>query len=146
LGFILGKPKYALICSVNSTVSIRVRREVVELADKMVRYELARSRSHAFNILIERGLSEVVKEVGFWEEVYRDVEELEKSGFKISHDGLNRLLDEGEEPVIYRHGRYLIICLWKRPSTAYHIEKMAGCEIAILKVSLMLPSAASLFR
>jgi hypothetical protein len=77
----------------------------------MVRYELARSRSHAFNILIERGLSEVVKEVGFWEEVYRDVEELEKSGFKISHDGLNRLLDEGEEPVIYRHGRYLIICL-----------------------------------
>jgi hypothetical protein len=45
----------------------------------MVRYELARSRSHAFNILIERGLSEVVKEVGFWEEVYRDVEELEKS-------------------------------------------------------------------
>jgi hypothetical protein len=54
---------------VNSTVSIRVRREVVELADKMVRYELARSRSHAFNILIERGLSEVVKEVGFWKEV-----------------------------------------------------------------------------
>jgi hypothetical protein len=146
LGFILGKPKYALICSVNSTVSIRVRREVVELADKMVRYGLATSRSHAFNILIERGLSEVVKEVGFREEVYRDVEELEKSGFKISHDGLNRLLDEGEEPVIYRHGRYLIICLWKRPSTAYHIEKMAGCEIAILKVSLMLPSAASLFR
>jgi predicted nucleic acid-binding protein len=47
----------------------------------------------------------------FEEEVFRDVEELEKSGFKISHDGLNRLLDEGEEPVIYRHGRYLIICL-----------------------------------
>jgi hypothetical protein len=111
LGFILGEPKYALICSVNSTVSIRVRREVVELANKMVRYGLARSRSHAFNILIERGLSEVVKEVGFREEVYRDVEELEKSGLKISHDGLNRLLDDGEEPVIYRHGRYLIICL-----------------------------------
>jgi hypothetical protein len=111
LGFILGKPKYALICGVNSTVSIRVRREVVELAYKMVRYGLARSRSHAFNILIERGLSEVVKEVGFWEEVYRDVEELEKSGFKISHGGLNRLLDEGEEPVLYRHEHYLIICL-----------------------------------
>ena len=79
LGFILGKPKYVLVCSVNSTVSIRVRREVVELADKMVRYELARSRSHAFNILIEKGLSEVVKEVGFWKEVYRDVEELQAS-------------------------------------------------------------------
>jgi hypothetical protein len=111
LGFILGKPKYALICSVNSTVSIRVRREVVELANKMVRYGLARSRSHAFNILIERGLSEVVKEVGFREEVYRDVEKLEKSGFKISHDGLNRLLDEGEEPVIYGHELYHIVCL-----------------------------------
>jgi len=78
----------------SSTVSIKVRREVVELADKMVRYGLARSRSHAFNILIERGLSEVVKEVGFWEEVYRDVEDLEKSGFKISHGGLNRLLEQ----------------------------------------------------
>jgi hypothetical protein len=31
----------------------------------------------------------------FEEEVFRDVGELEKSGFKISHDGLNRLLDEG---------------------------------------------------
>jgi hypothetical protein len=47
----------------------------------------------------------------FEEEVFRDVGELEKSGFKISHDGLNRLLDKGEEPVIYRYGRYLIICL-----------------------------------
>ncbi len=78
----------------SSTVSIKVRREVVELADKMVRYGLARSRSHAFNILIERGLSDVVKDVGFWEEVYRDVEDLEKSGFKISHGGLNRLLEQ----------------------------------------------------
>ncbi len=78
----------------SSTVSIKVRREVVELADKMIRYGLARSRSHAFNILIERGLSDVVKDVGFWEEVYRDVEDLEKSGFKISHGGLNRLLEQ----------------------------------------------------
>jgi hypothetical protein len=30
----------------------------------------------------------------FEEEVFRDVEDLEKSGFKISHGGLNRLLDE----------------------------------------------------
>ena len=63
----------------STTVSIKVCREVVELADKMVRYGLARSRSHAFNILIEKGLNEVVREVGFWEQVYRDVEELEKS-------------------------------------------------------------------
>ena len=37
------------------TVSIKVRREIVELADKMVGLGLARSRSHAFNIMIERG-------------------------------------------------------------------------------------------
>jgi len=39
----------------------------VELADKMVRYGIARSRSHAFNIMIEKGLSEVLKEVENWE-------------------------------------------------------------------------------
>jgi len=38
----------------NVSVSIKVRREIVELADKMVKYGLARSRNHAFNILIER--------------------------------------------------------------------------------------------
>jgi metal-responsive CopG/Arc/MetJ family transcriptional regulator len=76
------------------TVSIKVRKEIVELADKMVRYGLAKSRSHAFNILIEKCLNEVTKEVGFWEQVYRDVEELEKSGFKIAHGGLSRMLEE----------------------------------------------------
>jgi len=30
--------------------------EIVELADRMVRYGIARSRSHAFNIVIEKGL------------------------------------------------------------------------------------------
>jgi len=60
----------------------------------MVRYGLARSRSHAFNILIEKGLKEVMGEVGFWEQVYKDVEELEKSGFKLSHGELNRMLEE----------------------------------------------------
>jgi hypothetical protein len=60
----------------------------------MVRYGLARSRSHAFNILIEKGLSEVMREVGFWEQVYRDVEEPERSGFKIAHGGLSKMLEE----------------------------------------------------
>jgi len=84
----------------STTVSIKVRREVVELADKMVKYGLARSRSHAFNILIEKGLNEVVREVGFWEQVYKNVEELEKSGFRIAHRGLNKMLEEE------RHGKY----------------------------------------
>ncbi len=76
------------------TVSIKVRREIVELADKMVRLGLARSRSHAFNIMIERGLKEVLKEIEFWENVYREVEELKKKGFVLRHGGLTRLLEE----------------------------------------------------
>ncbi len=73
-------------------MSIKVRREIVELADKMVRYGLARSRNHAFNILIERGLSEVKREVEYWENVYRRVGELKRKGVKLSHGGLNELL------------------------------------------------------
>jgi len=76
------------------TVSIKVRREVVELADKMVRLGLAKSRSHAFNIMIEKGLKEVLKEVGFWENIYREVEELKKQGFVLKHGGLTKLLEE----------------------------------------------------
>ena len=76
------------------SVSIRVRREIVELAGKMVKYGLARSRNHAFNVLIERGLPRVKEEVEYWEGVYRRVEELRERGFKLSHGGLNKLLAE----------------------------------------------------
>uniref|UniRef100_A0A7J2U1Q6 VapB-type antitoxin n=1 Tax=Ignisphaera aggregans TaxID=334771 RepID=A0A7J2U1Q6_9CREN len=76
------------------TVSIKVRREVVELADKMVRLGLAKSKSHAFNIMIERGLKEVLKEVKFWENIYGEVEELKKQGFVLRHGGLTKLLEE----------------------------------------------------
>lgn len=79
------------------SVTIKVRREIAELADKMVRYGLARSRNHAFNVLIEKGLAEVRREVEFWESVYRRVEELKKRGFKLSHGGLNELLAEDRE-------------------------------------------------
>ena len=76
------------------TVSIKVRRELVELADKMVRYGLARSRSHAFNIMIEKGLENVRREVIFWEEVYQRAEEYRKKGYRIRHGGLTKLLEE----------------------------------------------------
>ena len=72
------------------TVSIKVRKELVELADKMIKLGLAKSRSHAFNIMIERGL----KEVEFWENIYRDVEELKKQNFVLRHGNLNKLLEE----------------------------------------------------
>jgi len=82
------------VIELSITVSIKVRREVVELADKMVRLGLAKSRSHAFNIMIEKGLKEVLKEVEFWENIYREVEELKKQGFVLKHGGLTKLLEE----------------------------------------------------
>lgn len=65
------------------TVSIKVRRELVELADRMVRYGIARSRSHAFNIMIEKGLSRVLEEVGFWDWVYERVKEFEEKDYGL---------------------------------------------------------------
>ena len=75
-------------------VTIRVRRELVELADRMVALGLARSRSHAFNLMIERGLRGVVEELERWESIYRRAEELERQGFRPRHGGLGRLLEE----------------------------------------------------
>jgi len=60
----------------------------------IVKYGLARSRNHAFNVLIERSLSEVKREVEYWESVYRRVEELKRMRFELSHGGLNKLLAE----------------------------------------------------
>jgi hypothetical protein len=60
----------------------------------MVEYGIARSRSHAFNIMIEKGLAEVLKKVKFWEGVYKRVEELERQGFRLRHGGLSELLSK----------------------------------------------------
>jgi len=79
---------------VSVSVSIKVPKEIVELADKMVKYGIARSRSHAFNIMIEKGLSRVVEEVELWESAYEKVEELRRMNFKIKHGRLNELLKE----------------------------------------------------
>ncbi len=76
------------------SVTIKVRREIVEIADKMVKYGLARSRSHAFNILIERGLNSVLREIEFWDSVYKKVEEYKRKNYVISHGGLSKLLKE----------------------------------------------------
>ncbi len=79
------------------SVSIEVRRELLELADKMVKYGIARSRSHAFNMMIERGLSWAIKEVEHWEDIHRRVEDLERQGFRLRHGGLSKLLEEGRD-------------------------------------------------
>jgi len=85
---------YTWVHLMSVTVTIKVFKELVELADKMVGHGLARSRSHAFNIMIEKGLKEVLREVEYWDNVYRKVEELKKQGFKLRHGGLNRILEE----------------------------------------------------
>jgi hypothetical protein len=56
----------------------------------IVKYGLARSRNHAFNILIKKVLLKL-REVGFWENMQRRFEELEED-FKLSHSGLNKLI------------------------------------------------------
>ncbi len=76
------------------TISIKVKRELVELAEKMVKYGLAKSRSNAFNLMIEKGLEEIKKEVGFWDRVYEKVKELEKKKVRLEHGKLNELLVE----------------------------------------------------
>jgi hypothetical protein len=74
----------------SATVYIKVRKELAELADKMIKLGLVKSKSHAFNIMIERGL----KEVELWENMYRNVEELKKQNFVLRHGNLNKLLEE----------------------------------------------------
>ncbi len=77
------------------TISIRVKRELVSIADKMVKYGLARSRSHAFNIMIERGLHEVIEKVAVWEDAYNKADELISKGFELRDGKLNEMLEEG---------------------------------------------------
>lgn len=45
------------------SVTIKVRKEVVDLAEEMVELGLARSRNHAFNIILEMGLENAKKMV-----------------------------------------------------------------------------------
>ena len=41
----------------------RVKKSLLKLADKMVKYGIAKSRSHAFNIMIRKGLDEALRTV-----------------------------------------------------------------------------------
>jgi hypothetical protein len=80
---------------VSTPITIKVRTEVLELAEKMVRYGIARSRSHAINLMIEKGLEKAVDEVRFWEDLHTGVEMLKRSGYRIRHGGLGEILREG---------------------------------------------------
>jgi len=88
---------YTMVFHMLVTVSIKVKRELVDLADEMVRFGIARSRSHAFNLMIEKGLEKVKEEVQFWRSVYNELERLESSKYRIRHGKLSELLKEGRE-------------------------------------------------
>ncbi|MCX8207441.1 MAG: hypothetical protein N3G75_06375 [Methanothrix sp.] len=78
-------------------VTIRTRPELVDLADKMVKYGMARSRSHAFNLLLEEGMRVRQDEVRFWEELHENVNQMRRKGLKVEHGGLSALLEEGRD-------------------------------------------------
>ncbi len=54
-------------------MTIKVKKEIVEIADKLVRYRIARSRSHAFNILIEKRFIALDREIIKRSKVISDV-------------------------------------------------------------------------
>jgi len=85
---------YTRVYYMSVSVSIKVRREVVELADRMVGLGLARSRSEAINIMIEKGIGKVREEVLFMERVLSIVDEYLARDYKLRHGGLNALLRE----------------------------------------------------
>ena len=61
-------------------VSIRVKREIVELANEMVKYGLASNRNDAFNKLILKGLDEVKRELSRRKRVLEYLRSFEKEG------------------------------------------------------------------
>jgi len=54
-------------------VTIKLKKDIVELAEKMVKYGVAESRSHAIRLMIEHGIEKVTKELEFWESLRRGV-------------------------------------------------------------------------
>ena len=76
-------------------VTLKVRREVVELAEEMVRLGIARSRNHAFNIMIEVGLREAQRLVERKRAVKRLVKEFMEKG--VPYENLPTARDVEEE-------------------------------------------------
>lgn len=76
-------------------VTIKVRREVAEIAEEMVRLGIARSRNHAYNMLIEMGLEEARRLVERKRAVKKLVKEFMEKG--IPYENLPTAEDVEEE-------------------------------------------------
>ncbi len=61
-------------------VTIKVREEVVQVADELVRLGIARSRNQALNIIIEAGMDRARRLIERRKKVARLVERFEREG------------------------------------------------------------------
>ncbi len=61
-------------------VSIKVKLEIVEIADEMVKLGIARSRNHAFNLMIEMGLPKALEIIERKRKVMKLVKEFMEKG------------------------------------------------------------------
>ncbi len=61
-------------------ISVRVRREVLEVVNEMIKYGLASTRNEALNKIIARGLREIEKEVKRRKRVRELVELFKRQG------------------------------------------------------------------
>jgi len=77
------------------TITIKVKEEILKLVERMIEYGLARSRSHAINLMIEKGLDKITEEVQLWGSIRAGVEKLRKENYRIRHGGLSEILNEG---------------------------------------------------
>jgi len=63
------------------TITIKVDRRIVKVVEEMIRLGIARSRNHAYNILIEAGLPKVL-------ELIEHKKKVESLTDKFLHEGL----------------------------------------------------------
>ena len=76
-------------------VSLKVKKEIVEVAEELVKLGIARSRNHAFNIILEKGVREarkLIEEEKKVREILKLVEE--KGGLKLGVRDSSRKLAE----------------------------------------------------
>ncbi len=62
----------------SKVVGVRVSHRILAIAEKMVRLGLAKSRNEALNILLERGVKDILPEIRRAMKVEEKVEEYEK--------------------------------------------------------------------
>ncbi len=67
------------------TVTIKVRKEIAELVDEMIKLGIVENKNQAYNLLIEKGLKEVRKIVDREKKVEKLVEEFMEKDYRIKN-------------------------------------------------------------